>query len=205
MFRTLALCAIVVIATAWASWPGTSLAGAFHIQGSRCWCEGNTYPQAWNVFPVWFVVGDRSECEDAVSLVGAAFRIAGVPDDPALMRRFDPEANLPMTGDAFGEGVIFHNLDALPGETIVGYIWVYVTTPLSGQTWSIEAHQGIDGVTTPVAEFANTRGTWTPQPGYSLEIGENPSVCDMCVPPIGHECPFAIEPASWSAVKRLYK
>src|SRR5262245_3529986 len=100
MSRARGLIAIMT-AIACIALPRTVLAGAFYIQGQRCWCEGNTVPGHWNVFPVWFVVNDRSECDDAVSIVGAAFRIAGVPDDPALMRRFEAEAFVPMTGDAF--------------------------------------------------------------------------------------------------------
>jgi hypothetical protein len=205
MSRSYTLGAVALIAAAWIASPRTVLAGAFYIQGSRCWCEGYTYPQAWTTFPVWFVVDDQSECDDSVSLVGAAFRIEGLPSEPAVMRRFDPEANLDMTGDAFGDGVVFHNLDALPAETIVGYISVYATTSLGDQVWSIEAHRGVEGATTPVAEFADARGTWIPQPGHSLAIGSNPALCETCVAPVFHDCPFAVEATGWSTVKLLYK
>ena len=173
--------------------------GAFYIEGNRCWCATTTYLNDWNAFPVSYVPNSQSDCANPLQ---AAFRIVGVPDDPALQRRFEPWA--PMEGDVFGEGARFTSLGPHPGELTLGTIRVYLTEPLPTQVWSIEAHQGIQGVITPVMEFDSPPGIWTPQAGHSLTIGTPAEACDSCLPPYAG-CPFAVEEAIWSTIKQLYQ
>lgn len=184
--------------------PASVCGGAFYIdgQGIDCWCDARIHPRAWNTFPVWFVPADEAECSE---LVGAAFRIEGVSDDPALMRRFEHIGVGTMAGDVFADGAVFRNLDPLPGETIIGWITLYVTESLDTQVWSVEAHRGIEGTDSPVVEFGSARGEWLPQPGHSIEVASTQSQCATCEDPRLHSCPFAVAPRTWSNVKRVYQ
>jgi hypothetical protein len=198
MLHRRAFLATIAIVSLWLPWP--VLGGALYVQGSPCWCNGATIPQAWNTFPVAFAASELGECE----LVSVAFRIQGVPDDPALMRRFEPLVPGGLTGDPFGEGAIVQGLVPYPGDYPFGYITLYITTPLAPQVWSVEAPHGLAGVTTPVASFESAPGTWVAQAGYSTTIGNVNPQCDGCAQ-LPAVCPQAVEPGTWSMIKRLYQ
>lgn len=174
------------------------LGGVLYIQGSPCWCDAATVPQAWNVFPVVYAPSESGECD----IVSAAFRLEGVPDDPALMRRFDPVMPSGLTGDPFGVGAIVRGLVY---EGPVGYVWLYIATPLAPQVWSVEAHQGLTGVTSPVAAFESAPDAWVAQTGYSTMVGNASPQCDACANLPLIACPFAVEPGTWSMIKRIYQ
>jgi hypothetical protein len=180
------------------SLPRPGLGGELYIEGYPCWCDGATVPQAWNLFPVVYAPSQFGECD----IVSAAFRLEGVPDDPALMRRFDPVVPGGLTGDPFGEGAIVRGLVY---EGPVGYVYLYITTPLAPQVWSVEAHQGLPGVTSPVAAFESAPGSWVAQTGHSTMFGNATPQCDACTQLPQTTCPFAVEPRTWSMIKRIYQ
>lgn|SRR5262245_14246986 len=198
-----AIHALAIISIAALTLPQVAPAGTFYIHHTSrsCWCDGTVVPQGWNVFSLVYAPAAFGEC----TFVRAAFRIQGVPDDPALMRRFDPLfPSMTVTGDPFGEGAIVEDFVAVPGDTDVGSISIYVANSLAPQAWSVEAHQGMQGTTSPVAQFEGA-AVWVPQSGRSTVVGDTSNPCDSCEPlgPLG--CPFAIEPQVWSVVKRLYR
>lgn len=193
------ICVFVLFAMAIIPLPAVATGGAFYIEG-RCWCDPSTFADGENVFAVWYIPDSENDCAEPLQ---AAFRIAGVPDDAAMGRTFD-SVGIPMSGDVFGEGARFTALEPYPGELILGIIRINLTAPLPQQVWSIEAHQGIEGVTSPVMEFNSNRGTWIPQPGRSLTIDGEGLPCQPCAFPfVG--CPFAVESKPWSLVKQLYQ
>jgi hypothetical protein len=178
--------------------PNVARAGTFAIfANGACPCDGTLVPQEWNLFTVYYDAAGQEEC----TFLRAGFRIQGVPDDPALMRRFDPQ--IPMAGDPFGQGVILGDFWAAPGDTPVGFIWIYAAMPLAPHVWSVEAHQGISGTAAPVAAFEEAPSVWVEQIAVSLVVGQS-MPCSGC-PPYFLDCPFAVEPSAWSAVKRLYR
>jgi hypothetical protein len=105
----------------------------------------------------------------------------------------------------FGDGVIVDGLLPLPGNTDVGYIWIFVTAPFTPQQWSILPHRGIAGSSSAVAEFESSLGTWWPQDAFSSWIGRANPDCGSCPQLPLQGCPFAVEPGTWSAVKRTYQ
>lgn len=176
--------------------------GTFYIGRGigSCWCDGSIVSEAWNVFEVIYAPGGPRECEFA----RAAFRIDGVPDDPALMRRFEPRLPGIMTGDPFREGAIFDNFVPLPGDTEVGSIYIYAPPSLVPHFWSVEAPLGIEGVTSPVADFESAPGVWVPQWGRSILIGMG-TPCDACGWQPEPRCPMAVESTAWTTIKVLYR
>jgi hypothetical protein len=183
--------------------PQTAMGGTFFIYANsiNCWCSAPTAPQ-WNVFNVAYMPATQDEC----TFARAAFRIAGVPNDPTMMRRFEPIfSSINVVGDPFGAGAVFDNFVPLPGNTDIGYIYLYNPGGLPLQAWSIEAHQGMTGVTTPVAQFEGAIGTWVPQSGRLIVVGDAAAPCSGCEPFGGAACPFAVEPGTWSLVKTLYR
>jgi hypothetical protein len=183
------------------SLPGATRGGEMYIDAWPCWCDGSTIPQSWNLFPVSYAASTFGDCQ----LVSVAFRLQGVPDDPALMRRFDPLIPGSVIGDPFGDGAIIQNLVPVPGNTPVGYIMLFVSTALAPQVWSVEAHRGIAGFTTPVATFEDAPSTWVAQTGHSTMIGNANPNCTACAQLPQVYCPFAVEPSTWSVIKRIYQ
>lgn len=194
----LAACAILALQL-----PQAAVGGSFYIRGpGSCWCNGTIQPQAWNHFTVAYAPGGPEECDFA----RAAFRIEGVPDDPALQRRFEPVfASITVTGDVFGDGAILDDFVGLPGDTDVGYIWIYAPTALAPQGWSVAAHRGIAGMGWPAADFERAPGVWVPQWSYPIVIGSSTTSCEACGWQPAPRCPFAVETRAWSTIKLMYR
>jgi len=193
---------LLAIHTTW-SLTALAVAGTFWIQSSDapCRCDGTVNPDLYH-FKQFVVMYTPSGLQDC-AVMHAAFRIQGVPDDPALLRRFVPTTSeLTVTGDVFGEGAIV-DMGQLP-PAAVGYISLFVEKPLDPHLWSIEAHQGLEGVTTPVADFLGAPGVWVPQTGLSTLVGA-PGSCDACAQFAHQYCPFAVQATPWSGVKALYR
>src|SRR5262245_34500815 len=176
MLHPRAFLAVIIIASL--ALPRTVSAGHLFIQGyyqgSHCWCEAAPYTQGWNWFPVVYVASEARECP----AVSVAFRIEGVPDDPALMRRFQA-LGTGSSGDPFGEGIIVHGYGLVLTE--VGSIGLYITTPLAPQVWSVEAPRGMPGVTSPVTELDGAPGVWEAEIGHATKIGSANPQCDACL------------------------
>lgn len=190
---------VAMFTLALVSLPAVVLSGAFYLGGWGCLCNSSMPLQETSWFPVRYIPDDFEDCAEPLS---AAFRIVGVPDDPALQRNF--HSNASMSGDVFGEGAVFTGLGPFPGELTIGYVQIYVTTQLADQVWSLEAHQGIEGTSLPVMEFNSARGTWIQQPAHSFAIVSPSPSCETCEYPfVG--CPFAVESQPWSTIKQLYQ
>jgi hypothetical protein len=143
--------------------------------------------------------GNGIDCD----IANVGFRIEGVPDDPAFQRRFEPFGF--MTGDPFGDGCAIYDLIGAPGDLLLGAIWLYVASPLPSQVWSIQAHRHIPGTTTPVAQFESAPGVWKPEASLALNVASANPNCAACIPIPALQCPFAIEPGTWSGVKSIYR
>jgi hypothetical protein len=184
--------------------PQDAPAGALYIDaggggyGNPCWCDALP-PITPYGFPVIYSPATRGECD----VVSVAFRIEGVPGDPALERRFEMAQAGWVTGDPFGDGAI---VQGLMYEGIIGWIRLSLTTPLLPQVWSVQPHRGIPGVTAAVAAFeGELAGPWMAQAAYSSRLSSTNPQCDACaVLNPWPECPFAVEPGTWSMIKRIY-
>jgi len=189
--------ALAVLLSTLLTGPATAADGAFYISGNYCLCATEPDLDDWNLFPVYYIPTTQSDCADPLR---AALRIVGVPDDPALQRRFDAVGS--MSGDIFGEGAIISDLGPHPGELMIGSIWVYLTAPLATQEWTIEAPIG-SGLASAAIDFATDPGVFVPQATHSLVVGIPSTECATCPYPMAG-CPFAVEASTWSLIKQLF-
>jgi hypothetical protein len=98
---------------------------------TSCWCDAPPPIYLYDGFPVIYWPATRGECD----VVSVAFRIEGVPGDPALERRFEMAQAGSVTGDPLGDGAI---VQGLVYERIIGFIRLSVTAPLAPQVWSVQ-------------------------------------------------------------------